>query len=355
MLDKLQRIKDEYKNIENKLSDPEINSDPDKLRKLSKKQASLSETIKLINEYEPVIKSLKEDADILEKEQDQDLISMAEDEIEKLSVEKERLEKKLQILLLPKDPNDEKDVIMEIRAGVGGDEAALFVTDLYRMYTRFAENNHYKIELMSSNRTGIGGFKEIIFSIKGDSVYKNLKYESGVHRVQRIPETEKSGRIHTSTATVSVLPEAEDVELEIDPKDIKVDVFRSSGPGGQSVNTTDSAVRITHIPTGLIISCQDEKSQHKNKDKALKVLRSKLLYEEEEKQRKERGDARKSQVGTGERSEKIRTYNYPQDRITDHRIKFSVKNIQGVLDGKLDNLINKLYEEDQKKKMELSK
>lgn len=355
MLEKLQKIKDEYQAIEKELSHPDISSDPQKLRDLSKKQASLSEYIGLIDEYEKVIKSLQEDEIIIDNEKDSELVKMAEEEIEKLSAQKINLEKELQVLLLPKDPNDEKDVIMEIRAGVGGDEAALFAADLYRMYSRYAEDNGYRIELITSSRTGIGGLKEIIFSLKGDSVYQKLKYESGVHRVQRIPETEKNGRIHTSTVTVAVLPEAEEVELELDPKDLKIDVYRSSGPGGQSVNTTDSAVRVTHLPTGLIVSCQDEKSQHKNKDKALKVLRSRLLYEKQEQQRKEQGDARKSQIGTGERSEKIRTYNYPQDRITDHRIKFSTNNIQKLLDGNLDVLINKLFEEDQKKKMASTK
>lgn len=354
MLEKLQKIKEEYQEIQDKLSDPEISSDPDKLKKLSRKQSSLTESVEMINQYQDILKSITEDEKILNEEKDPDLLSMVQEEYDKLSNEKVELEEKLKLLLLPKDPNDEKNVIMEIRAGVGGDEAALFVADLYRMYSRYAEKKSFRIELMTSNRTGIGGLKEIIFSIKGDFVYKYLKYESGVHRVQRIPETEKSGRIHTSTATVAVLPEAEDVELEIDPKDIKIDVFRASGPGGQSVNTTDSAVRITHVPTGIVVSCQDEKSQHKNKDKAMKVLRSRLLYEEQEKQAKLRGDARKSQIGTGERSEKIRTYNYPQDRITDHRIKFSINNIQDVLDGNIDILIHKLMQEDQRKKMELA-
>jgi peptide chain release factor 1 len=271
--------------------------------------------------------------------------------LEKLNQEKERLEQELEVALLPKDPDDQKNVIMEIRAGAGGDEAALFAADLFRMYSRFAEKNNWRVDIMNSNRLGIGGFKEIIFDVSGKDVYSKLKYESGVHRVQRVPETESSGRIHTSTATVAVLPEAEDVELEINPKDLRIDVFRSSGPGGQSVNTTDSAVRITHIPSGLVVSCQDEKSQLKNKEKALKILRSRLLAQKEEQERKKEGETRKIQIGTGDRSEKIRTYNFPQNRVTDHRITYSAHNIESVMNGNLDQFIEKLKEADQKKKL----
>ena len=351
MLEKLAKLEKEYQEIADQLSQPEISSDPQKLKKLSQRQATLEETVNLGEKYRETIQNIEEDEKIISAEKDSDLVIMAEEELTGLQAQKKELEDELQVDLLPQDPNDNKNVIMEIRAGVGGEEAALFAADLYRMYSRYAEQNGLRLELMNSSRTGIGGLKEIIFAIKGDNVYRQLKYESGVHRVQRVPETEKSGRVHTSAATVAVLPEAEDVDIEIDPKDLEIDTFRSSGPGGQSVNTTDSAIRITHKPSGVVVSCQDEKSQHKNRDKAMKVLRSRLLFEEQERQRKERGDARSTQVGTGDRSEKIRTYNFPQDRITDHRIKFSLKNISGVLDGNLTTLINKLTEEDQQRKL----
>ena len=351
MLEKLAKLDKEYQEIADQLSQPEISSDPQKLKKLSQRQATLEETVNLGEKYRETIQNIEEDEKIISAEKDSDLVIMAEEELTGLQAQKKELEDELQVDLLPQDPNDNKNVIMEIRAGVGGEEAALFAADLYRMYSRYAEQNGLRLELMNSSRTGIGGLKEIIFAIKGDNVYRQLKYESGVHRVQRVPETEKSGRVHTSAATVAVLPEAEDVDIEIDPKDLEIDTFRSSGPGGQSVNTTDSAIRITHKPSGVVVSCQDEKSQHKNRDKAMKVLRSRLLFEEQERQRKERGDARSTQVGTGDRSEKIRTYNFPQDRITDHRIKFSLKNISGVLDGNLTTLINKLTEEDQQRKL----
>ena len=351
MLDKLAQLEKEYDDISQELSQPEVASNPQRLKELSQKQALLEETVSESKKYREVLKNIEDDEKITKSEPDADLVAMAEEELANLKKQQVELEKKLQLALLPQDPNDLKDVIMEIRAGVGGEEAALFAANLYRMYSRYAEQNGWRLELMNSSRTGIGGFKEIIFAIKGEGVYEKLKYESGVHRVQRVPETEKSGRIHTSAATVAVLPEAEEVDVAIDPADIKVDTFRSSGPGGQSVNTTDSAIRITYIPTGTVVTCQDEKSQHKNREKALKVLRSRLLFEEQERQRKEQGEARSTQVGTGDRSEKIRTYNFPQDRITDHRIKFSVKNIEGVLAGDLGILINKLTEEDQNQKL----
>lgn len=351
MLAKLAQLAKEYQDISDQLSQPEISSDPRKLKELSKRQAALEETVSLGKKYQEITQNIQEDEKIVASEKDSDLVAMAEEELASLQTQKKELEDRLQVALLPQDSNDSKNVIMEIRAGVGGEEAALFAANLYRMYSRYAEQNGLRLELMSSSRTGIGGLKEIVFAVKGDDVYQKLKYESGVHRVQRVPETEKSGRIHTSAATVAVLPEAEEVDIELDPKDLEIDTFRSSGPGGQSVNTTDSAIRITHIPTGVVVTCQDEKSQHKNRDKAMKVLRSRLLYEEQEKQRKKRGDARSTQVGTGDRSEKIRTYNFPQDRITDHRIKFSVKNISEILDGNLVILIDKLTEEDQKRKL----
>jgi len=347
----IQKLKERFIQVEKDLQKIEIINQPEKYRALSQEYDELKEHMANFNELAKVDAAIKQAEKILQ-EDDEEMKKIAEEELEKLSQHKNILEQKIKISLLPKDPLDKKDIIIEIRAGAGGDEAALFAANLFRMYSRYAENKKWTVHLISSNRIGIGGFKEVIFEINGYNVYSNLKYESGVHRVQRVPETEKSGRIHTSTATVAVLPEAEDVDLKIADHDLRIDVFRAGGHGGQSVNTTDSAVRITYLPTGMIVTCQDEKSQHKNKDKALKVLKSRLLALKQEAEAKKRGDARRSQIGTGDRSEKIRTYNYPQDRITDHRIKQSWHEITKILEGNIEPLIFALKEEDCRRMLE---
>ncbi len=352
----INNVKKDYTNITEQLHNPDIIENPQKMISLSKKQSEMEPIMEKITEYEKIISNMKENAEIINTESDKELKQMAVEENLKLAPKINTLEKKLEILLLPKDPNDIKNVIVEIRGGAGGDESALFAANLFRMYSRFAEKNNWTISIIHSNVTGIGGYKEIIFEINASTnsepVYKLMKYESGVHRVQRIPETEKQGRVHTSTATVAVLPEVDEVDINIEAKDLRIDTFASSGPGGQSVNTTMSAVRITHIPTGTVVSCQDGKSQHKNKAQAMKVLRSRILQNEQAKHAKELGDERRSQVGTGDRSEKIRTYNFPQDRVTDHRIKKNWSGLENILDGNLDEIITALQEEDIRIKLE---
>ena len=337
-LDQLNALENRYRSTLKMLSDPCIINDVERMQELAKESAKLEEVVDLFENYKKCIKEEEESRALL-LEGDDELKQLAREELVRLEEAKGQLENRLKLSILPKDPNDEKGVILEIRAGTGGEEAALFASDLSRMYLRYAEDEGWKKEIMNSSETGSGGFKEIIMSISGGGVYSKLKYESGVHRVQRVPATEASGRIHTSTATVAVLPEAEEVDVDINLEDLRVDVFRSSGPGGQSVNTTDSAVRITHLPTGIVVTCQDEKSQHKNKTKALKILRSRLLDLAIVERDKEISESRKKQVGTAERSERIRTYNFPQGRVTDHRINLTLYNIDQILAGNIDEIV----------------
>ncbi|SMB88135.1 bacterial peptide chain release factor 1 (bRF-1) [Desulfonispora thiosulfatigenes DSM 11270] len=351
MFDKLQHIEDKYENLNTLMSDPDVLNNPQELQKHAKTQSDLAEIVEVFRRYKVVNEQLEDAKALIEDKLDPEMKEMVELEIGELQEEKANLESKLKILLLPKDPNDEKNVIVEIRGGAGGDEAALFAAELYRMYTRYAETKGWKTDILSSHYTDIGGYKEVSFSVEGHGAYSKLKYESGVHRVQRVPSTESGGRIHTSTVTVAVLPEAEDVEVNIDANDLRIDVFCSSGPGGQSVNTTQSAVRVTHIPTGLVVSCQDEKSQHKNKDKALKVLRARLLEKFEGEQAGELAATRKTQVGTGDRSERIRTYNFPQGRVTDHRIGLTLHKLDQMLLGNIEEVIVALTTTDQAEKL----
>lgn len=342
MLQKLESLEEKYNELTDLLSQPEVISDQNKLQKFGKAHSDLSEIVNLYQEYKSVLKQSEDTRQMLQEDQDEEFREMLTEEWQSLQERKTTLEQGLRILLLPRDPNDEKSVIMEIRAGTGGEEAALFASDLFRMYSRYAEMQGWKIDIMDTHYTDIGGIKEIIFEVDGQGAYSKMKYESGVHRVQRIPSTESGGRIHTSAATVAVLPEAEEVEVEIDPNELRIDVYCSSGPGGQSVNTTQSAVRVTHIPTGVVVTCQDEKSQHKNKAKALRVLRARLKELSEKEQNAEMAGARKSQVGTGDRSERIRTYNFPQGRVSDHRINLTLHKLDIILEGQLGEIIEAL-------------
>ena len=351
MYDKLEDILIRLEEIMSELSEPGVTSDPARFQKLMKEQAELQPIADAYKEYKSCQQTVEESVAMLEEESDEEMREMLKEELSDAKKRIGELEYDLKILLLPKDPNDSKNVIVEIRAGAGGDEAALFAAEIYRMYVKYAESQRWKTEMLSLNENGIGGFKEVTFMINGNGAYSKLKYESGVHRVQRVPETESGGRIHTSTITVAIMPEAEEIDFQLDLNDCKFDVFRASGNGGQCVNTTDSAVRLTHIPTGIVISCQDEKSQLKNKEKALKVLRSRLYEMELEKQHDAEAEARRSQVGTGDRSEKIRTYNFPQGRVTDHRIKLTLHRLDSVLNGDLEEIINALITADQAAKL----
>ncbi|RUM33970.1 MAG: peptide chain release factor 1 [Desulfobulbus sp.] len=340
MFDNLADIHEKLSALERQLSEPELVNDQKKYQEVVKEHSHVSRLSELYSSYIEVKKDIEENNELIKDESDDpELVELARAEVEELSEKEQNLENQIRLLLLPGDPNDEKNIFLEVRAGTGGDEAALFVADLFRMFSRYAEAHNWKVEIMSSSPIGIGGFKELIALISGERVYSRLKYESGVHRVQRVPETETQGRIHTSAVTVAIIPEAEEVDLHIDPNELKYDVYRSSGPGGQSVNTTDSAVRVTHLPTGIVVTCQDEKSQHKNKAKATQVMRARLLDRLEQERHDKISEERKSQVGSGDRSERIRTYNFPQGRITDHRINLTVYKLDQILDGDLDEII----------------
>ena len=353
LVDKLQVIEDKFMDLEQRISDPEVIARQDEWRKLTRQHAQLSETVETFRTYKKVLAGIDEAMEVIEdKSMDEEFREMAQEELKELKPQKEELEEKLQILLLPKDPNDDKNIIIEIRGGAGGDEAALFAGDLFRMYTKYAESQGWRCEIIDANEPELGGFKEVIFSVDGENVYSKMKFESGVHRVQRVPATETQGRVHTSTVTVAVLPEMEDVDIEVNEKDLKIDTYRASGAGGQHINKTESAVRITHLPTGIVATSQDGRSQHDNRDKAMKALVARV-YDYFQSQQTEAIDSeRKSKVGTGDRAEKIRTYNYPQNRVTDHRIGLTIQQLDRIIEGKLDDIITALINEDQRLKLE---
>lgn len=351
MLEKLESVKENFKELTDKLTNPEVIANQAEFQRLAKKRAEMEPIVVAYDNYSVMLKKLEDAKAIVETETDSELKELAELEVEELQPQIEKAEGELKYLLIPKDEDDQKNTIFEIRAGTGGEEAALFAADLYRMYTRYAERQGWKCELMSMNDTGLGGIKEVVFSIQGNGVFGKLKFESGVHRVQRVPETEAGGRIHTSAATVAVLPEAEEIDVDIDEKDIRIDVYRASGAGGQYVNKVETAIRVTHLPTGLVVTCQDEKSQHKNKEKALRILRARLFDRIKEEKDSARAENRRNQVGSGDRSERIRTYNFPQQRLTDHRINLTLYKLDEVIEGDLDEIINALIEADNLRKL----
>ncbi len=342
MFEKLEEVERRYETLSHLLGQPEVINNQAELQRVAKEFSELGKVVDLYRRLKRLEEEIKTNRGLLAGDEDEEMKGLIKEELQRLTEAKEKVEEDLRLALLPKDPNDERNIFLEIRAGTGGEEAGLFAADLFRMYAKYAEKNRWRVEIMSQNFTGVGGFKEVIALIEGKGAYSRLKYESGVHRVQRVPVTEAQGRIHTSTVTVAILPEAEEVEVDIDPNDLRIDIFRSSGPGGQSVNTTDSAVRITHLPTNMVVTCQDEKSQHKNKAKALKILRARLLDQAKQQKEKEISEQRKNQVGTGERSERIRTYNFPQGRVTDHRIGLTLYRLNEVLDGEIDEIIDAL-------------
>lgn len=353
LIEKLRKIKEKFDRINEQLSDPSFLSNTDKLISLSKERSELTEIINIYEKYDKVLNNIKGNKELIDTIKEKELVELAESELDELNEEKEKLESQIKLLLLPKDPNDNKDIIMEIRAGTGGDEAAIFANDLFRMYTRFAETKGWKTEVIDINDTGgMGGIKEVVFSVNGDQVFSNLKFESGVHRVQRVPATEANGRVHTSAATVAVLPEAEDVQVEINPADLKIDVFRSGGAGGQNVNKVETAIRITHLPTGLVVQCQDERSQLKNREKAMKVLRARLYDMKLQEYNDQVSATRKSMVRSGDRSDKIRTYNYPQNRVTDHRIGLTLYNLSNIMEGDINELLEQLKLADRAEKLQ---